>query len=179
MPETLATQALYAKYRNVQPKDVSAWKLKGLLVFTGDGRINVTESDKLVNARRTRAPSKLNDLEQIADKIVNIDGEAPHSRAEAERIKENYLALLRQLEYDRESKQVVEISAVIPSVVAEYSKVRNRLLNIGSRVSPRAAVLRTPEEVKALVDEEVKLALEELTIDGYDIGTVRKRFTEL
>lgn len=114
--------------------------------------------------------------EQAADRIVNIEGRAPFSKAEAERIKENYLALLRQLEYDRESGSVVAVSDVVQAVVGEYALVRNRLLNIASRVSPRAAVLRSAEEVKALIDEEVALVLEELTIDGNDSGAIRERF---
>lgn len=114
--------------------------------------------------------------EEAADRIVNVEGRAPFSKAEAERIKENYLALLRQLEYDRESGKVAEIADVVQAVVEEYALIRNRVLNIASRVSPRAAVLRSPEEVKALIDEEVALVLEELTLDADDSGTVRERF---
>lgn len=179
MAQTLPNQSAYAKYRGVRTKDVTEWKALGLLSFTTDGRINVTESDKKVDARRRRVAKRSeNDGEpsEIAHQIVNIEGDAPHSRSEAERIKENYLALLRQIEYDRESQQVVPISAVVQAVAEEYGKVRARLLNVAAKVSPRAAVLRTPEEVKALIDEEVNLALEELTIDRYDSGEVQKRF---
>src|SRR5215210_1321988 len=49
---------------------------------------------------------------EAADRIVNIEGRAPYSLAEAERIKENYLALLRQLEYDRAVGAVVAIEDV-------------------------------------------------------------------
>src|SRR5215210_6259050 len=94
---------------------------------------------------------------EAADRIVNIEGRAPYSLAEAERIKENYLALLRQLEYDRAVGAVVAIEDVAAAVVDQFAKVRNKLLNISTRIAPRAAVLRSAEEVKALIDSEVSL----------------------
>ena len=105
-------------------------------------------------------------LEEAAERIVNVEGRATWSKAEAERVKENFAALLKQLEFDRESGRVVEIDDVVVAVAAEYALVRNKLLNIGSRVAPKVAVLQSAEEIKALVDEEVVLALKELSIDA-------------
>jgi hypothetical protein len=114
--------------------------------------------------------------EEAADRIVNVEGRALWSKAEAERVKENYAAKLRQLEYDRESGLVAEVDDVVMAVASELSLVRNKLLNIGSRVAPRVAVMRSAEEIKAMIDAEVVLALEELTLDGpraTDFGEVR------
>lgn len=49
------------------------------------------------------------------------------SMDEARRVKENYLALLNQLEYDQKSGLVVMVSEVAALVGAEYAKVRTRL----------------------------------------------------
>lgn len=162
---------------------MTVWKQKGLLVLTPDGAVDVAASDQLLldsgrgpvteesgNAEPVVKPKKDETPEQAADRIVNVEGRAPYSKAEAERIKENYLALLRQIEYDREFAAVVEIDDVIAAVVGEYALVRNKLLNIGSRIAPRAAALRSADEVKALIDGEIAMVLEELTLDGQGSG---------
>lgn len=105
-------------------------------------------------------------LDDVADKIASIEGRAQWSKAEAERVKENYAALLRQLEYDRESGLVVEIDDVVIAVASEYALVRNKLLNIGSRVAPDISTMDSPEEIKALIDKHVIEALKGLTLDG-------------
>ncbi|NDV88790.1 hypothetical protein GTW51_19015 [Aurantimonas aggregata] len=97
----------------------------------------------------------------------SLDGRSVFSKAEAERIKENSLALMRRLELDKAIAAVVEIDDVVMAVVGEYSLVRNKLLNISSKIAPRAAALRSAEEIKALIDGEIATALEELTLDGH------------
>lgn len=123
-------------------------------------------------------------LEEAAARIV-IDEGAVWSKAEAERVKENYAAKLRQLEYDRESALVAEIEDVVIAVATELALVRNKLLNIGSRVAPRIAVMNSAEAIKAMIDAEVVLALQELTLDGptetsFDslAESLRRRFGE-
>lgn len=115
-------------------------------------------------------------LEDAAHEMVSAPGGAKWSKAEAERIKENYAALLRQLEFERESGLVVEIEDVVVAVASEYAVVRNRLLGIGSKIAPTAAVLKSAEEIKAIIDEEVIAALNELAIDDgqRDFGYLRK-----
>jgi hypothetical protein len=176
MSKAFLNQAQYAKHRGVSGKQVTIWKQKGLLALAPDGKSVDRDASDLALAAHGLGPVAEKTPDEIARQTVIIEGDAPHSKAEAERIKENYLALLRKIEYDRESQKVAPISEVVQAVADEYAKVRGRLLNISSRVSPRAAVLRTPEQVKALIDEEVVLALDELTLDGYDSGAVRKRF---
>lgn len=108
-------------------------------------------------------------LGELAEAIIHDalgNGQPFLTKAAAERLKENYLALLRQLEYDTASGAVAEIEEFTSAVAAEYLLVKNRLLNIGSRVAPRCAVMKSAEEVKALIDREVALALEELTLDA-------------
>ncbi|WP_162783401.1 hypothetical protein [Devosia naphthalenivorans] len=184
MAEKLVSQAQYAAMKGVSRKTVTVWKQKGLLVLGGDGRIDVGATDTLLlnhgNKRGgvtrqgnepdlSAAPEET--PEEAADRIVNVEGRALFSKAEAERVKENYLALLRQLEYDRESGAVAEINDVVTAVVTEYALVRNKLLNIGSRIAPRVAVLKSADEIKALIDKEVALALEELSLDGNGHGS--------
>ena len=119
-------------------------------------------SDKpVVRGPTDRAAQKILD-----DQPISIDGRTFHSKAQAERMKENYLAKLRQIDFDRAAGAVVDIDDVVNIVVAEYQLVRNKLLALGARIAPRVAVMKSAEEVKALIDREVNSALEELAFDG-------------
>jgi hypothetical protein len=93
--------------------------------------------------------------EDAADRIVRDEGCAPHSLAEAERIKENYLALLRQLEYDQKSGAVVAVDDVAQAVAGEYAVLRNRPLSIPAEVAPRVAILKSAEEVQVFLSKEI------------------------
>ncbi len=104
-------------------------------------------------------------IEDAAARTI-IEKGAVWSKAEAERVKENYAALLKQLDYDRESGLVAEIDDVVVLIASEYALVRNKLSNIGSRVAPRIAVMNSAEAIKAMIDAEVVLALTELTADA-------------
>lgn len=179
------TQSAFARRRGVAKSMVSKWKAAGLLSMTAEGLVEVEESEwrladrpgqyrggKTKPPRPDPQPAAEPELaagetpEDAAERIVLQEGRAPYAHAEATRIKENYLALLRQLEFDQKSGAVVPIDAVVAGVVEQYAKVRNKLLNIPTRVAPRAAVLRSAEEVRALIEAEVNLVLQELTLDG-------------
>jgi hypothetical protein len=106
------------------------------------------------------------DLEQLADQVVNVEGRAPYSLIEAERIKANYLALLRQLQYDRESGAVVAVDEVAAAVAAEYLVVRNNLLGLPTRLAPRLVLIRDAEQLRAILQAEISKLLEDLRLDG-------------
>lgn len=102
---------------------------------------------------------------EAAERIVLAAG-ADMSMDEARRVKENYLALLNQLEYDQKSGLVVMVSEVAALVGAEYAKVRTRLLAIPSERAPQIHRCRTVTEVQDALQEVITEALEDLTHDG-------------
>jgi hypothetical protein len=102
---------------------------------------------------------------QAAERIIAQSG-APYDLLEAERIKENFLALLRQLEYDQKSGQVVSVTEVARAVGQEYAKVRTRLLAIPAEQTPRLHRLKTAAEMQDALQAIIVEALEELTRDG-------------
>ena len=85
------------------------------------------------------------------------------SQAEAEKMKENYLALLRQLEYDQKSGLVVRIEDVVAEVAKKFATVRTRLLAIPAEQAPKLHRLKTVAEVQDALQEIITRALEELT----------------
>lgn len=105
-------------------------------------------------------------LRDQARALVDADGAELWQKAEAERVKENYAARLKQLEYERESSRVVEIDDVVVAVASEYAIVRNRLLGIGAKVAPALTAMQLAEEIKSFIDAEVFEALNELSINA-------------
>ncbi|MFM0136846.1 hypothetical protein [Caballeronia grimmiae] len=102
---------------------------------------------------------------QAAAKVIAALG-AENDLGEAIRIKENYNALLKQLEYDKESGLVVMVSDVAKLVGQEYAKVRTRLLAIPSNFAAQVHRCKTVSEVNDVLEHAVVEALEELTRDA-------------
>ncbi len=122
--------------------------------------------------------------DDAAQRIVIDQGHAPHSLAEAERIKENYQAKLKELEYAQKSGLVLLGNDALALIVAEYAIVRNRLRSIGAEIAPHVCILNTASECQAAYDRVLDEALKELTLDEQPngdalVGTVRRRAGKL
>ncbi|ARK81013.1 hypothetical protein BOC40_11820 [Burkholderia pseudomallei] len=185
-------QSEFAALHGVSRKTVTKWKERGWLVFAGD-EVNVEESNKLLKRyRRDGAPTvtqsvtqppegnKRKTVTQAASEVTLRCGESADDAAqgiltgnvellgfdEARCLKENYLGLKAQLEYDRDSGLVVDVSEVAKAVGTEYAKVRTRLLSIPAEQAPRLHRCKTPAELQDMLQEVITEALEELTRDG-------------
>ncbi|MFP3428750.1 hypothetical protein SB781_03270 [Paraburkholderia sp. SIMBA_061] len=185
-------QSEFAALHGVSRKTVTKWKERGWLVFDGD-EVNVDESNKLLKRYRrdgtpavtqavTQEPqgNKRKTVTQAASEVTLAAGESAEAAAEriltgavellsfdeARRFKENYLGLMAQLEYDRDSGLVVDVTEVAKAVGAEYAKVRTRLLSIPAEQAPRLHRCKTPAELQDMLQEIITEALEELTRDG-------------
>ncbi|MEB2504629.1 hypothetical protein SB394_11965 [Burkholderia sp. BCCIQ04A] len=171
---------------------MTKWKERGWLVFAGD-EVDVEESNKLLKRyRRDGAPTvtqsvtpapegnRRKTVTQAASEVTLKSGESAEAAAEriltgavellsfdeARRFKENYLGLMAQLEYDRDSGLVVDVADVAKAVGTEYAKVRTRLLSIPAEQAPRLHRCKTPAELQDMLQEVITEALEELTRDG-------------
>lgn len=189
-------QSEFATLHGVSRKTVTKWKERGWLVFAGsvldveasnaligkyrrDGIDVVTQAEEgnkpaskksgvtSAAARVTVKPGET--VEQATTRILIATG-ATMTIDEAKRVKENYLALREQLEYDRESRLVVAVEDVTRAVGEEYAKVRTRLLAIPSENAPRIHRLKTVLEVQDAMYGLIVEALEELTRDGEGIS---------
>ncbi len=123
---------------------------------------DMPENVRVLHAEADETPA------QAAERIV-LSG-APYDRLEAERIKENYLALLRQLEYDQKSGAVVAVADVAGAVGAQFARVRTRLLAIPAEQAPRLHRLKTVPEVQDALQDIITEALEELAGVGASAG---------
>lgn len=190
-------QSDFAKLHGVSRKTVTSWKARGWLVLAGDD-IDVEASNANIERFRktvTRPEKKAAGNKQ-GNKIGNRssgnksgnknDKDLPESATktvermiaehgvtmtldEARQMKENFLALLTQLEYDIKSGQVLPYKDMIEAVGNEYARMRTRLIAIAPEHGPRLRVLASTtndaEFVQAL-QEVVYEAMEELSLDA-------------
>ena len=110
-------------------------------------------------------------LDALADRLARGD---LLSWSEAQRVKENYLARLRQLEYHRKSEELVDVDAVISEVARRFNNVRSRLMQLPYQAAPRVAG-QDATTVASLLFEDVRDILTELSgrhsaDDGRDVA---------
>lgn len=189
---TSLNQAAFAKLHSVSRKTVTMWKARGWIVFDGE-LVDVVASNALLKKYRREgikaAPAPGNakpsgnrsggnkasqaalEGETVAEAAERIAlSVAPHDFDEARRIKENYLALLNQLEYDQKSGAVVAVADVAGAVGVQFARLRTRLLAIPAEQAPRLHRLRTVPEVQDALQDIITEALEELAGVGYSAG---------
>lgn len=142
------------------------------------GHLITLPDGKLDQALVGTAWRKSNATIEEDDPEIELEPGIPlKSKAEAERIKENYVALHKRLNYEEAAGKVVAVDMVGNEIAAEYAVVRNALLGLGAKIAPRAAFLKEAPAVKALIDSEVREILEGLTLDvGTDADSIRNRF---
>ncbi|WP_413509997.1 RNA polymerase subunit sigma-70 [Serratia liquefaciens] len=190
-------QSDFAKLHGVSRKTVTSWKARGWLVLAGDD-IDVEASNANIERFRktvTRPEKKPagnkqgnktgnrsagnksgnkndKDLPESATKTVErmiAEHGVTMTLDEARQMKENFLALLTQLEYDIKSGQVLPYKDMIEAVGNEYARMRTRLIAIAPEHGPRLRVLASTtndaEFVQAL-QEVVYEAMEELSLDA-------------
>jgi hypothetical protein len=125
-----------------------------------------------IKAKPASVPDHLDIVESddeavpILDRTLEeIESSSSWTLAEAQRVKEIYLALLRKQEFEVERGELVEIEAVAHEVEREYSIVRERLLSIPGKVSASLVGCdRAVIELKLL--DEITEALTELQEPG-------------
>ena len=155
----LVNQAEFSRIMNVSRKTVTKWKERNWLVFSGD-LVNVAESIEILKRYRTAGAalgsnkvtpqrSKVTGnsvievqedetVSEAADRIIKTIG-ADMPMDEAKRLKENYLALLNQLEYQQKSGELVEIQLAQKILFSEFRAQRDAWLNFPSRVGAMLA----------------------------------------
>ncbi|RAW91449.1 MULTISPECIES: RNA polymerase subunit sigma-70 [unclassified Photorhabdus] len=187
-------QSEFAKLHGVSRKTVTQWKARGWLVLDGDDinveasnanveryRKSVTRPDKKTagnkqgNKSGNNSQGNRSDAEsptKIVERMIAEKG-ATMTFDEARTLKENFLALLTQLEYEIKSGQVLPYKDMIEAVGREYSRMRTRLIAIAPEHGPRLRVLASTtndtEFVQAL-QEVVYEAMEELSLDDNNRG---------
>jgi len=153
---TTMTQSDYAKHSSVDRKTVGRWIKAGKYIVLLGELVDVEESDKaLATLRDSKDPRTKNAAKKKATKIESILGDdvttedavkqimmaggGQWSREEASRVKENYLALLTKLEFEKEDGQLVDLSVAESILFDTFREQRDAWMNWPSRVAPLMA----------------------------------------
>lgn len=170
---TTVKQAEFARLSGVTRNTITEWKKRGWVVMDGN-RVNVEASNvRLKRYRRNGLPGidkgngrRHETRGQAADRIAK--DAAPFDIDEALRVKENYLALLNKLEYEKKSAAVVAV-ADVPGVWEELrTRVSERLLRIPREAARKAHQATTVAIAQDILAQTVRRALEDLTGCGPD-----------
>ena len=183
MASAFVQQAEYARHRGVSRKTVTGWKQKGRIVLTDAGLVDVVASDARLDERpetyrggvtkgadatvtgNSRPAATAGNADLLTKSPAEIAEALDWSTAEAQRVKEVYLALIRKQEYEVGHGKLVEIEAVAILVEREYSVVRERLLAIPGKLAAKLVGLDRAE-IDAALFAEVSEALNELHDPG-------------
>lgn len=193
-------QSEFAKLHGVSRKTVTTWKARGWLVLEGDEidvdasnamieryRKTVTQDEKKLAAygkgnkkgntqgnRRGNTRKGNNAREEspaaIAERMITESG-VTMTRDEALTMKENYFALLAQLDYDVKAGRLLPWQDMIDEVAQEYARMRTRLIALAPEHGPRLkAISSTTDDAGfvAALQELIYEALNELAIDSKD-----------
>ncbi|MDE9483097.1 RNA polymerase subunit sigma-70 [Xenorhabdus bovienii] len=187
-------QSEFAKLHGVSRKTVTQWKARGWLVTDGDdinveaSNANIARYRKSITRPEKKAAGNSKGNKQgntpqgntsgnkpdpdtpakIVERILTERG-ATMSLDEARTMKENYLALLTQYDYDLKSGAVLPYQDMINAVGLEYSRMRTRLIAIAPEHGPRLRALATTStdtEFVAALQEIIHEAMEELSLDN-------------
>lgn len=164
---TAMTQIEYAKHAGVDRKTIGRWLKAGKYIVLDDaGLIDVEASDsaratlrdstdpRTKNATRKKNARANADVglkedsttDEAVKQIMLANG-AEMTREEASRVKENYLALLTKLEFEKEDGQLVELSVAESVLFVAFRQQRDAWMNWPSRVAPlMAADLDVPAD---------------------------------
>ncbi|MBJ9163385.1 hypothetical protein I5485_13195 [Citrobacter farmeri] len=150
---TAMNQSQYAQHSGVDRKTIGRWIKAGRFIVMDGDLIDVEASDAALkknrdgkdprasNAKKMKAQTVRDDSNEIEDAARNIiltEG-ANLSREEAARIRENYMALLAKLQYEKDSGQTIELVAAEEVLFNSFRQQRDAWLNWPSRVAPLIA----------------------------------------
>lgn len=177
----LLSQSQFAAHRGVSRQTVTRWKKQGYLVWQGD-KIDRDASDELLDSRgppkngsapadepeepAAAAAEPLPDVPAQSEASLHTLTESTDllSEAEAKRVKENYLALQRRLEYERQAGELVRIDDVEREHAERCQRLRSQILALPNEVAAGIAqeIGGNANEVRGLVQDKVNDVLEEL-----------------
>lgn len=199
MAKKNVTQSEYARLHGVSANTVYAWKKRGWVVLDRNNRVRVDASNanlaRYRDARRgaNHQRAKLQPRgdagrpEHVAPEITVEPGETPGDAAdriitatgaempyeEARRVKENYLALLNQLDYEIKSGSVVSLDLAKNILFESARAQRDAWLNWPMKVGPLLAadLNAEPDKITDLLTSYVHAQLEELGEPEGNFGT--------
>jgi len=149
----LMTQAEYARRIGVTHPRINTLVKRGIVKLQ-NGKINPKQADEAIEnyTDPTRRKAKT-DTSVISE----------NSFIKARTIRENYKAALSKLEYEEKIGKLIEVEKVKNVFFRKARIVRDNLLNIPDRIAMRLINKKDPDEIKQILEKEIRQVLEELS----------------
>jgi hypothetical protein len=179
---TGVTATAFARLHGVAKSAVTKWSQHGLLVRYPDGSIDIERSNALLAQRPRRyrggkardaggKPESESNGNGAADtslelgdiSIEQIARATGWSLAEAQRVKETFLALLRVQEYQTKAGELLPRDKNRLFVMDLFLRVRTRMLAMPAGLAAPLHALKTVAEIRARLDDAVNDILAELS----------------
>ncbi len=157
---------------SISPDALAKWASERRTPRGGNHRDVTAPARKPVTAPITLPPTTDGAAASNAEKVLallNADGVFAN-RADAERYRDSYVALLRQVEYDQKVASVASVEDTARIVGEQLARIRTRFLALPAEQAPAVHRCRTPAEVQDLLMAIVVEILEELSGGGSDPG---------
>jgi hypothetical protein len=103
-----------------------------------------------------------------AQALAMVAGHKMLTHADAVTKKENYLASLRELEYELESKQVVVMDSVIAELTRQFTAMRAALGAVPSKIAPRVIMMNSATEAQDFIEQEIREIQSILSTASFD-----------
>jgi hypothetical protein len=142
--DEIASKKLLQKYRPTPAKSVTSERGKNAKKPAAGNKSGNKNSAALGNnsdaPKRTRNKPPPEPGSPEADALLALEQDgAPHTINEARRIKENYLAKLRELEFQEKTGELVELALVERVLFKSFRQQRDAWLNWPAKVGPLIA----------------------------------------
>jgi hypothetical protein len=173
-PEAVSL-AQFARMRGVSRKTTSTWKQRGWLVMTEGGLVDVAASTALLSQRpetyrggRTKRASV--DAMAAAKALEELHREgALLSTAEALRMKENFQARLKKLEYEQASRQLLPLDQVELGYRTLANTFRANVLALPSAATGECAAARDAPQIFAVLTKHCRGLLQRIANTEYGV----------
>ena len=150
MPLVSARQ--YAEHRGVSHTAVQKALRQGRIRATVDGRVDVEQADR--DWARNTSPMN-------APRVDATMGGPAYAQARA--VREQYLARLAKMDFERRSGELVRADEVRDALSQMVRNTRDRLLSIPDRMAAVLAMESDQTRVNRLLSDEIREALLELS----------------
>lgn len=186
-PPERMNQAAFADLAGVSRKTVTKWKQKGFVVVDDEGLVDVERSVALLRDRGygnfadvtpaepavtppEEAAAQELTAEELAARLIAAPEFQLLTHAEAERLKENYLALAQRLKYEREAGRLVLAEEVEARHAARWSAERTAWENWPSAVCADMAAQIGVDAIRlrVVLEAAVEAHLAERVREGTD-----------
>ncbi len=154
----LVTQAAFARRLGTSRQYVHQLVSIGLITLDKDGLIDSAKAVRAIEvaqdpARPRTRPQQQADAEDLA-------GASYH---EARALKERYAALLRKLEYERLSGELIPAEEIVGAWQQLVAAFRAKCLALPSKLAPRLVGINESRTIQNILNVAVREALQELS----------------